>query len=256
MKVVSGIRPSGHIHIGNYLGAISQWKKLSGVFFIADLHGLHTVEEIDSTVAALGRCGVDSVLQSDFGAAHLRLYTQLQHYATIGQLSRMTQYKDKAEKETETAALLTYPVLMAADIFHNGGTHVPVGNDQVQHIELARDLWDKLPNPAFPKPQAMVSEYPRIMSLKDGTRKMSKSDPDDDSRINLSDDADAIRRKIMDKAKTAMNLDDDTPEVTNLKTIYRAFGGEQKHTRWKDFKIELVDLIVAILQPSRKSDPA
>jgi tryptophanyl-tRNA synthetase len=175
------------------------------------------------------------------------MHVVLLQRATIGQLSRMTQYKDKSEKEIQTAALLTYPALMAADIFHLGGTHVPVGNDQVQHIEFARDLWDKLDDPPFPKPQAVLSEYPRIMSLTDGARKMSKSDPDDMSRINLTDSADVIRAKIR-AAKTSMSLADDTPEARNLKTIYRAVGGTQEHDRWPSFKAELVYLLVAELE--------
>lgn len=133
---------------------------------------------------------------------------------------------------------------MAADLFHCHATHVPVGNDQVQHIEFARDLWDKLPQPHFPKPQAVIGDYPRIMSLTDATRKMSKSDPDDDSRINVTDDADTIRRKIR-AAKTSMSITDDTPEAVNLRTIYKALGGEREHVRWPVFKAELVELLVA-----------
>jgi tryptophanyl-tRNA synthetase len=252
-RYVSGIRPTGSIHLGNYLGAIRQWKKLQEeadcLFFVADLHGIHSESEVDDTIKELMRCGVAPTriaIQSRFGPGHLLLHAKLLHYATIGQLSRMTQYKDKAEKETETAALLTYPVLMAADIFHLGGTHVPVGNDQVQHIEFARDLWDKLPETPFPKPQAVIGDYPRIMSLTDGTRKMSKSDPDDLSRINVTDSSDQIKAKIM-AAKTSMNPNDETPEARNLRTIYKALGGEQTHGRWRPFKEELIDLLVAEL---------
>ena len=251
-RYVSGIRPTGHIHLGNYLGAIRQWKTLQeqgeSLFFVANLHGVHTTDEVYLTIDALERLGIKNFkVQSDFDPLHLLLHARLLHYATLGQLNRMTQFKEKSEKETETAALLTYPVLMAADIFHLGGTHVPVGNDQVQHIEFARDLHDKLDNPPFPKPEAVIGEYPRIMSLTDGTKKMSKSDPDDNSRINLTDSPDQIRAKIM-AAKTAMSLSDDTPEVRNLKTIYRAVGGTQEHERWKPFKDELVDLLVAELE--------
>lgn len=250
-RYVSGIRPTGHIHLGNYLGAIRQWRQLQAkaecLFFVADLHGIHTEQEVIQTRETLNQCGIVYVdIQSRFATDHLRLHAELLHYATIGHLSRMTQYKDKAEKEAETAALLTYPVLMAADVFFNQGTHVPVGNDQVQHIEFARDLWDKLPNPDFPKPEAVLGDYPRIMSLTDGTRKMSKSDPDDFSRINVTDSPDQIRAKIM-AAKSSMAISDDTPEARNLHTIYRAVGGMTQHERWPSFKRELVDLLVAEL---------
>jgi tryptophanyl-tRNA synthetase len=253
IRYVSGIRPTGSIHLGNYLGAIRQWKRLQDeaecLFFVADLHGVHSEYEIFGTVGTLLRAGIRQVqVQSGFDKAHLALHANLQHYSTIGQLSRMTQYKAKAEKEAETAALLTYPVLMAADIFHNGGTHVPVGNDQVQHIEFARDLFDRAHEALGlkVKPQAVVSEYPRIMSLTDGSRKMSKSDLDDMSRINVTDDADTIRKKVI-SAKSSMNPQDETPEARNLRMIYRAVGGKRAHDRWKPFKEELVELLVAEL---------
>lgn len=242
MKYVTGIRPSGSIHLGNYLGAIKQARELGSDVFIADLHGIHTVEEIEQTRATLCKLGIDAVTQSAFGKEHLLLYVHLQHHATIGHLSRMTQYKEKSEKEAEVASLLTYPVLMAADIFFNKATHVPVGNDQVQHIEFARDLYDKV-KPDCPKPEAVISQYPRIMSLTDGTKKMSKSEPDDMSRINLTDSPDIIRSKIK-VAKTAMDMADETPEMLNLKTIYKAVGGKENHTRFKPFKDELAELIV------------
>lgn len=248
MRYVTGIRPSGSIHFGNYLGAIKHAKQLQCRVFVADLHGIHDREEVMRTAKLLVDLGLDVDIQSHFGKEHLRLYADLLHYATIGHLSRMTQYKEKSEKEAQTAALLTYPVLMAADIFHLRGSHIPVGNDQVQHIEFIRDLYDKLPDAAFPKPQAVISEYPRIMSLKDGTKKMSKSDPDDDTRINLTDGPEVIHRKIMG-AKTALDMADDTPEMRNLKTIYKAVGGTGRHERFKDFKMELATLIISELRP-------
>jgi tryptophanyl-tRNA synthetase len=244
MKYVTGIRPTGNIHLGNYLGAIKQARKLGCMVFVADLHGIHSREEVMKTAKILIDIGLDVDIQSHFPKEHLILYANLLQYAKIGHLSRMTQYKEKSEKEAQVASLLTYPVLMAADIFYLQGTHIPVGNDQVQHIEFIRDLHDKLPEKSFPKPEAVVSEYPRIMSLTDGTKKMSKSEPDDMSRINIIDNAETIRRKIM-VAKTAMSIDDDTPEMVNLRTIYKAVGGKEKHTRFKDFKTELADLIIA-----------
>lgn len=247
-RYVSGIRPTGSIHLGNYLGAIQQWKRLQSEatceFFVADLHGLHCKEEAMETYVEFLKLGIKNVaLQSQFGERHLLLHARLLHYASIGHLSRMTQFKDKSSKEAQTAALLSYPVLMAADLFHCRATHVPVGNDQMQHIEFARDLWDKLPDPQFPKPEAVVGEYPRIMSLTDATRKMSKSDPDDNSRINVTDSSDTIRGKIM-AAKSSMAPSDDTPEARNLRTIYRALGGTNEHERWRPFKDELVELLV------------
>lgn len=242
MKCVTGIRPTGNIHLGNYLGAIKQARELNSEIFIADLHGVHTADETNQTHATLRSLGIDAGTQSAFGKEHLLLYVSLQHHATIGHLSRMTQYKEKSAKENEVASLLTYPVLMAADIFFKKATHVPVGSDQVQHIEFARDLWDKV-RPDCPKPEAMISQYPRIMSLTDGTKKMSKSDLDDYSRINVTDNCDLIRKKIS-AAKTAMSIEDDTPEMINLRTIYKAYGGLQKHTKFKDFKDELAELII------------
>ena len=257
MKYVSGIRPTGHVHIGNYLGALRQWKQIqdSGhdcLFFIADMHGVSTREEIDATMRSLIRCGIDRkklIVQSDRACHLLKLAHQLSFQVPVGWLNRMTQFKDKSQSEAATLALFSYPVLMAADILHNEATHVPIGNDQVQHIEFVRDLVDSLASKGFryTKPTAVLGDYPRIMSLTDGTKKMSKSDPDDDSRINLCDSPVEIRRKVMHKAKTSMSLTDYTPEVRNLKTIYRAFGGNQQHTRWKAFKEELADLIAAEL---------
>jgi tryptophanyl-tRNA synthetase len=255
MKFVSGIRPTGHIHIGNYLGAIRQWKALQAEhdchFFVADLHGQSTPDEIATTQDVLAKHGLYCPLQSaDMGVLHLA--HELSFHVPAGWLNRMTQFKDKSQSEAATLALFSYPVLMAADILHHGATHVPIGDDQRQHIEFVRDLVDSLAAKGrhFTKPEAVIGDYPRIMSLKDGTKKMSKSDPDDDSRINLSDAPDVIRLKIMKKAKTAMELSDDTPEVANLKAIYRAFGGRREHTRWKDFKEELVERIIAELHPA------
>jgi tryptophanyl-tRNA synthetase len=258
VKYVSGIRPTGHVHIGNYLGAIRQWKALQAagndcLFFIADLHGISTAEEIEDTLRALSGCGIHNlVVQGHHAPRLLKLAHDLSFHVPVGWLNRMTQFKDKSQTESANLALFSYPVLMAADILYHGATHVPIGDDQRQHLEFVRDLVDSLAakDIVFTKPEPVLGEYPRIMSLKDGTRKMSKSDPDDDSRINLSDTPDQIRRKIMEKAKTSMSLTDDTPEVVNLKTIYRAFGGTQDHTRWKEFKAELVQLIVGELHSS------
>jgi len=254
-RYVSGIRPTGHVHIGNYLGAIRQWKALqdsgqSCLFFIANMHGISTPAEVRATREALLQCGIlpqNLFVQSDQAPGLLKLVHELSFHVPFGWLNRMTQFKDKSQSETSTLALFSYPVLMAADIIYNCATHVPIGDDQRQHLEFVRDLVDSLASRGVyvTKPEPVLGDYPRIMSLKDGTKKMSKSDPDDDSRINLSDSPDEIRRKIMDKAKTAMTLSDDMPEVVNLETIYRAFGGKQEHTKWKAFKEELAELIIA-----------
>jgi tryptophanyl-tRNA synthetase len=245
---VSGIRPTGEIHLGNYLGAVRRWRSLEGVFFVADLHTIGGA--VQETADSLTRCGIRNVvIESDHKDGILDLYHRLSFHAPFGQLGRMTHFKDTSITETATLSLFAYPVLMAADIFHFRGTHVPVGNDQVQHVEFARDLHDILRARGiggFLKPKAIVGDCPRIMSLTDASRKMSKSDPDEGSRIGVSDSPDVIRRKIRE-AKTSMNIADDTPEANNLRTIYQALGGTRVHERWPSFKDELVDLLVAEL---------
>ncbi|QEL14733.1 tryptophan--tRNA ligase [Limnoglobus roseus] len=247
-RYVSGIRPTGEIHLGNYLGAVRRWRSLEGVFFVADLHGLGGA--VQETAESLSRCGVQNVVvESDHKADILELYHQLSFLTPTVLLGRMTQFKDKSASEMATLSLFAYPVLMAADIFYFGGTHIPVGSDQMQHIEFARDLWDVLRargSTSFEKPEAVIGDSPRIMSLTDATRKMSKSDPDEMSRINVSDPPDVIRQKVR-AAKTSMSMADDTPEANNLRTIYRAVGGTRVHERWPTFKAELVDLLIVEL---------
>lgn len=243
-RFVSGIRPTGNIHLGNYLGAIKQWKKLQGgndcVWFVADLHGEHSPDEIGATYEQLEKIGINACIESGNKPEILSIYHQLSFQAPIGWLNRMTQFKDKSQTEDATLALLAYPVLMAADIFHFGGTHIPIGADQKQHIEFVRDLAAKA---GYPLPEPIIGEYPRIMSLTDGTKKMSKSEPNDFSRINVTDSPEIIRKKVA-VAKTAMNITDDTPEMNNLRTIYKAVGGTQSHARFKDFKEELAELVI------------
>lgn len=246
-RYVSGIRPTGMIHLGNYLGAIREWKALpaGGVFFIADLHTQDAMTY--ETEESLWRCGIDQVvIESKHRDDILALYHFASFHVPVGWLKRMTQFKDKSLTEDATLSLLAYPVLMAADIFHFGGTHVPVGADQVQHIEFVRDLCDSMNAKdigGYLKPEAVIGDCPRIMSLTDATRKMSKSDPDDSSRINVTDTPDQIRAKVR-AAKTSMSVSDDTPEARNLRTIYQALGGTREHDRWSAFKAELVDLLV------------
>ena len=242
MRYVSGIRPTGNIHLGNYLGAIRQWKTLpkSSVFFIADLHSNATIGDVAATIDALNKVGINPIIESHYSEEILSIYHKLSLTTPIGWLKRMTQFKDKSQTEDATLALLAYPVLMAADIFHFGGTHIPVGNDQLQHIELIRDIAKRH---GYKPPEAVIGKYPRIMSLIDGTKKMSKSELNDMSRINITDAPELIRKKIS-VAKTAMNFSDDTPEMRNLHIIYKACGGLQKHSNFKDFKEELAELII------------
>jgi tryptophanyl-tRNA synthetase len=256
MRVVSGIQPTGNLHLGNYLGAIRNWVKMQDemecLYFLADLHALsmpHNPAELTANTremaAALIACGLDINKAILFNQAQVPAHAELQWLlngtARMGWLNRMTQFKDKSGKNREGAsiALFTYPVLQAADVLLYQATHVPVGEDQKQHLELARDIAQKfnndfgngtdvftLPDPIIPK------ETARIMSLRDGTAKMSKSDPSDMSRINLVDDADTILSKIK-KAKTdpeplpseAAGLDG-RPEAQNLVGIYAAFAEE------------------------------
>ncbi len=237
MRIVSGIQPTGNLHLGNYLGAIRNWVAMQEdaavtggqcLYFLADLHAIsqpHVPAELANNTremtAALVACGVDAVGGGGLGRAilfnqaqvpqHAELQWLLNGTARMGWLNRMTQWKDKAGKNSEGAsvALYTYPVLQAADVLLYQATHVPVGEDQKQHLELARDIAQKFnndfatpENPTFTLPKPIIpGEAARIMSLRDGSAKMSKSDPSDMSRINLTDDADTILAKIK-KAKS------------------------------------------------------
>ena len=261
MRVVSGIQPTGKPHLGNYLGAIRNYVKLQDdalaaggecLIFIADLHALsmpHDPVELHGStlelVATLVACGLDTSKTVLFNQAQVPAHAELQWLlsgtARMGWLNRMTQFKDKSGKNREGAsiALFTYPVLQAADVLLYQATHVPVGEDQKQHLELARDIAQKFNNdfasneaPVFTLPEPYIPpEAARIMSLRDGTAKMSKSDPSDMSRINLSDDADTIMKKVR-KAKTdAEPLPSEAgglqgrAEALNLVTIYAALAG-------------------------------
>ncbi|MCH4152263.1 MAG: tryptophan--tRNA ligase [Sphingobium sp.] len=292
MRVLSGIQPTGNLHLGNYLGAIRNWVKMQDemdsasqcFFFLADMHSI-TVHEgreqrlrnVREMAAALVACGIDperSVLFNQARVpAHAELCWLLNGTARIGWLNRMTQFKDKAGKNREgvSIGLYVYPVLQAADVLLYQATHVPVGEDQKQHLELTRDIAIKfntdferevftLPDPIIPK------ETARIMSLRDGSAKMSKSDPSDQSRINLTDDDDAIAQKVR-KAKTdpeplpseAKGLEG-RPEALNLVGIYAAMAGtsaDQVCAQFAGqgfgaFKPALADLLVSSLHPIRE----
>jgi len=260
MRIVSGIQPTGNLHLGNYLGAIRNWVRMqdehaSGecLFFLADLHAIsmpHVPAELAANtremVAALVACGIDPDRSILFNQAQVPQHAELQWLlngtARMGWLNRMTQWKDKAGKNREGAsvALFTYPVLQAADVLLYQATHVPVGEDQKQHLELARDVaqkfnFDFCPEdaPVFTLPDPIIPpEAARIMSLRDGSAKMSKSDPSEMSRINLTDDADTLMSKVK-KAKTdpeplpseAAGLEG-RPEAANLVGIYAAMSGK------------------------------
>lgn len=257
MRIVSGIQPTGNLHLGNYLGAIRNWVRMqddaaaSGgqcLYFLADLHAIsmpHVPADLAANtremVAALVACGIDPDRSILFNQAQVPAHAELQWLlngtARMGWLNRMTQWKDKAGKNREGAsvALFTYPVLQAADVLLYQATHVPVGEDQKQHLELARDVAQKFNNdfaPVFTQPEPIIPpESARIMSLRDGSAKMSKSDPSDMSRINLTDDADTIMAKVR-KAKTDPEPLPADPaglegraEARNLVGIYATMAG-------------------------------
>lgn len=286
MRVVSGIQTTGNLHLGNYLGAIKQWVAMQDqgqcLFFLADLHALTgtvTPQELaNSTIemaATLLAAGIDdrSILFNQARVpAHSELCWILNGTARMGWLNRMTQWKDKAGKNREGAsiALFDYPVLQAADVLVYQATHVPVGEDQKQHLELARDIAAKFNTDyevdLFPLPEPLISKAaPRIMSLRDGSAKMSKSDPSDMSRINLSDDDDTIAAKIKKSKSDAELLPDsfdalaERPEARNLVTIYAALADRDPQSVVQDFagkgfgalKPALADLAVSVLAPIR-----
>jgi tryptophanyl-tRNA synthetase len=298
MRVVSGIQPTGGLHLGNLLGAILRWVRMQEeaecLFFLADLHAL-TIDvapkELQSNIremaAALIASGIDptkSILfQQSAIPAHAELAWILQCTARVGWLNRMTQFKEKSGKSREGASvgLYTYPVLQAADVLLYNATHVPVGEDQKQHLELARDIAIKFNTDydvdLFVPPEPFIGSgtAARVMSLRDGSAKMSKSDPSDMSRINLTDSDDLISQKVR-KAKTDPEplpddpaLLDGRPEAKNLVGIYAAVTGdtvEQVLARFAGqgfgaFKPALADALVALLHPLRtrleelRSDP-
>lgn len=293
MRIVSGIQPTGNLHLGNYLGAIRNWVRMQDewsakggqcLYFLADLHAIsmpHSPAELAANtremVAALVSCGIDPDKSILFNQAQVPAHAELQWLlngtARMGWLNRMTQWKDKAGKNREGAsvALFTYPVLQAADVLLYQATHVPVGEDQKQHLELARDIAQKFNNdfcsedaPLFTLPDPIIPpEAARIMSLRDGSAKMSKSDPSDMSRINLTDDADAIMQKVK-KAKTDPEPLPGTveglagrPEANNLVGIYAAMAGispaevlaQFEGKGFGQFKPALGELLVETLSP-------
>ena len=287
-RILSGMQPTGGLHLGNYLGALKWWVALqnSGVecfYCVVDMHAITIAGDpaqlpgrVRAAAAAYMAAGVDPSKSAIFAQsavpAHAELAWIFQCVARLGWLERMTQFKDKAGKDAERASvgLFTYPVLQAADILVYKATHVPVGEDQKQHLELSRDIAARFNRDfgggeaVFPLPEPVIQEHgARIMSLKDGSAKMSKSDPSDNARINLDDDADAIARKIK-KAKTDPEPLPETeaelkdrPEARNLVGIYAALTGESVSSVLDEFagqgfgafKPKLADAAVEFIAP-------
>ncbi len=293
-RVFSGMQPTGNLHLGNYLGAMLNWIAMQDthecIYCVVDMHAITVWQDpaglrksiLDVTASYLA-CGLDPKKSIIFNqsqvAEHAELAWIMNCIVRMGWLNRMTQFKDKAGKDKEAASvgLFVYPVLMAADILGYKATHVPVGDDQKQHLELARDTANKFnldygdaiaaagfADGFFPTPEPFITgPATRVMSLRDGAKKMSKSDPSDLSRLNLTDDADTIAKKIR-KAKTdAEPLPSEAaglkgrPEADNLTGIYAALAGETVDKvlaqygggQFSGFKNALADLAVAKLGP-------
>ena len=285
-RIFSGVQPTGNLHLGNYLGAIRNWVHLQQdyedcLFCVVDLHAITVWQDpaqlrssTREVAAAMIAAGIDAEKSVIFNQsqvpAHAELAWIFNCVARMGWLNRMTQFKEKAGKNKENASvgLFAYPNLMAADILAYKGTHVPVGDDQKQHLELARDIAQKFNNDFgvdfFPVVEPLIfGEATRVMSLRDGSKKMSKSDPSDQSRITLTDDADAIAKKVRkaktdpDALPTTKDGFDGRPEAANLMGIYAALSGQdlaqviQDHGghQFSQFKQDLADLMVDKLQP-------
>jgi tryptophanyl-tRNA synthetase len=294
-RVFSGMQPTGSLHLGNYLGAMLQWIELQKthecIYCVVDMHAITVWQDPDGLKSAIRQvtaayiaCGLDPKKSILFNQSqvpeHAELAWVFNCVARLGWLNRMTQFKEKAGKDRENASvgLYVYPNLMAADILAYRATHVPVGEDQKQHLELSRDIAQKFNNDFkasiekagygdgnfFPQPEPVITgPATRVMSLRDGTKKMSKSDPSDLSRINLTDDADTIAKKFQ-KAKTdpealpseAKGLEG-RPEADNLVGIYAALAGQTKAdvlsefggAQFSAFKKSLVSIAVEKVGP-------
>jgi len=287
-KIFSGVQPTGNLHLGNYLGAIKNFVKLNNddendcVFCVVDLHAITIKQDpnelrnnIRETVATFIACGINPeksiIFNQSTVPAHSEATWLLSCVARMGWLNRMTQFKEKAGKDKEKASigLYSYPILMAADILLYDATHVPVGEDQKQHLELCRDIAQKFNNDygvddflKVPEP-LIQKEFSRIMSLKDGTKKMSKSELSDLSRINLTDNKDLIINKIK-KAKTdplplpsSVNELNERPEAKNLLGIYSSLTNstidktvnEFNGKNFSEFKDKLSQVLVEKINP-------
>ena len=290
-KIFSGVQPTGNLHLGNYLGAIKNFVELQNqkenncIFCVVDLHAITVKQEpkelkknIRETAATFIASGIDPktsiIFNQSMVSAHAEAAWILSCVSRIGWLNRMTQFKEKAGKDKEKASigLYSYPVLMAADILLYDATHVPVGDDQKQHLELCRDIAQKFNNdfdkPNFLKvPEPLIQkQFSRIMSLKEGMKKMSKSDPSDLSRINLTDNKEDMINKIK-KAKTdSLPLPDETknlaerPEAENLLGIYSSLKNQNLESSISEFngkqfselKGKLSEVLIEKIEPISK----
>jgi tryptophanyl-tRNA synthetase len=290
-KIFSGVQPTGNLHLGNYLGAIKNFVELQNkkenecIFCVVDLHAITVKQDpkelkknIRETAATFIACGINPnnsiIFNQSMVSAHSEAAWILSCVSRIGWLNRMTQFKEKAGKDKEKASigLYSYPVLMAADILLYDATHVPVGDDQKQHLELCRDIAQKFNNDfnatdflKVPEP-LIQKQFSRIMSLKDGMKKMSKSDPSDLSRINLTDEKDDIYNKVKRAKTDAMPMPTEIkdfvarPEAENLLGIYSSlrnqkledsineFNGKQ----FSEFKEKLSEILIEKIEPISK----
>ena len=295
-RVFSGVQPTGNLHLGNYLGALKRFVEMQAthpcIYCVVDLHAMtmpHDPAQLANSTrevtAAFLACGIDPEKNIVFNQSRVPEHTELAWVfdcvARVGWLNRMTQFKEKAGKDRENASvgLYNYPVLMAADILVYKATHVPVGDDQKQHLELSRDIAQKFNNDFagpiaaqghgdafFPLPEPLIQgPATRVMSLRDGTKKMSKSDPSEFSLIALTDDADAIAQKVR-RAKTDPDaLPSEVeglagrPEAENLVGIFAALNDESKSSvlktfggaQFSSFKNALAELAISKLSPIR-----
>lgn len=285
-RILSGIQTTGNLHLGNYLGAIRNWVDIQqdydNFFFFADLHAITVphdpkilAENTLKMAAVYLASGIDLECSTIFVQSHVSAHSELAWLLNcvtpLNWLERMIQFKEKAVKQGENVGvgLLDYPVLMAADILLYDADKVPVGEDQKQHLELTRDIagrvndqFGKKKQPVLKVPEPMIrKEGARVMSLTDGTKKMSKSDPSELSRLDILDPADAIKRKIKkcktDPVKGLVFDDPERPECNNLLTLYQILGNKTKaevaeecqDMGWGQFKPLLTDTAIAALQP-------
>jgi tryptophanyl-tRNA synthetase len=285
MRVLSGVQPTGNLHLGNYLGAIRNWvegqSQYDNFFCVVDLHAITvphnpaTLAADTSTIAALYlACGIDLKYANIFVQSHVSAHSELTWLLNcitpLNWLEDMIQFKEKAIKQGENVntGLLDYPVLMAADILLYQADKVPVGEDQKQHLELTRDIAARFnyqfarDNPVLKLPEPLIrAEGARVMSLTDGTKKMSKSDPSELSRINLLDTPDQIQQKIKrcktDPIRGLVFDDPERPECNNLLTLYMLLSGKTKQEvaaecqdmGWGQFKPLLTETAIAALKP-------
>ncbi len=279
-RLFSGIQPSGDIHIGNYLGALRNWVALipefECIYCIVDYHAItipYEPSEMQSRILGLAAvligCGIDPDRCTLFVQSHVPEHTELawilNTVTPVGDLFRMTQFKEKSAQfeGSVNAGLLNYPVLQAADILLYKGEVVPVGEDQVQHLELSREIARRFNarfGPLFPEPQARLTAAARIMGLDDPTKKMSKSEANEGHAINLLDPPDAIRAKLMRATTDSQRdvvFDENRPGIFNLLTIYQLFSGQtpeqiERHFYGKGYAVlkqELADLVIEGLRP-------